>query len=349
MPMSNEPPFRLGLIGAGAATSIIHMQGVLASPMVAVTAIVDPVVARAQALARDYGISPKIDADVSAVLPDVDGLMIVTPNHTHRDIAVTCLRAGVPCLVEKPLSISVAEAEDMCRAAEEKGLVLAVGYTTRFRDEVVLLKELLDSGYFGALRRFHYQEGKPGGWSAVSGFMTDRKASGGGVLVGTGTHFMDRMLYWFGYPNSCSLMDDSRGGPEAHCLARFQYKNALGTFEGTLLLSKLASLTAGLVIETERGDLINPMGMGRSPLYFRARGEKRHTSILCPAAPRRFTLSKNDTQLEVENFVKACRGKEPPLVDGRQGLLSMRLLQALYQHRSPMSEPWTAQEGMAAE
>ena len=341
-----EVPFRLGLIGAGAVTNTLHMPGALASPRVVVAALVDPVQARAEELARTFGIKPRIALRAEDIFGDVDGVVIATPNHTHRDIAVSCLRAGIPCLVEKPLATTVSDAEDICAAAAEAGKVLAVGYTTRFRDEVVLLNELLQSRYFGAVRRFHYQEGTVGGWSPVSGYIADRKATGGGVLAVVGTHFIDRMLYWFGYPDACNLSDDSTGGPEAHCLAKFRYSTWGAPFEGTLLLSKTVQLKAGLVIETEFGDIVFPMG--RSPLFFQPRQNKGLQIVLSRRGARMFSLAKDDSQLEIENFVDACRGKASPMVDGGQALQSVRLLDELYRNRTPLRERWLETRKMAA-
>lgn len=334
-----ETPFRLGIIGAGAVASALHMPGALASPRVSITALADPVVERAHALARAYGVTPLIARSAAEILPHVDGVVIATPNHTHRDVTVMCLGAGVPCLVEKPLATTLAEAEEMCAAAERAGKVLAVGYTTRFRDEVLLLRELLQARYFGAIERFHYQEGTVGGWSPVSGYITDRKAAGGGVLAIVGTHFIDRMLYWFGYPSECGLIDDSKGGPEAHCLATFSYRSHASSFEGTLLLSKTVAMLAGLVIHAERGDVIFPMG--RAPLYFRPRENPQLQIVLAPRGQRTFSLEKQDSQLEIENFVDACRGNASAMVDGRQGLLSVRLFNELYAKRTPLRERWT--------
>jgi len=315
------------------------MPGALASPHIVVAALADPVKARAEQLARTYGILPKIAERVDDIIPHIDGALIATPNHTHKDIALACLTAGIPCLVEKPLATSVPDAEEMCAAAQRAGKILAVGYTTRFRDEVVLLHDLLQSRHFGAVRRFHYQEGTVGGWSPLSGYIADRKAAGGGVLTVVGTHFIDRMLYWFGYPSSCYLLDDSEGGPEAHCLATFAYRNSGASFEGTLLLSKTAELKSGLAIDTDRGTIIFPMG--RAPLYFEPRDNSRLREILSPRGPRAFPMDKSDAQLEIENFVAACRGEAVPMVDGRQGLLSVRLLSELYRSRRPLPEPWT--------
>jgi predicted dehydrogenase len=332
-----EAPFRLGLVGAGAATRTLHLPGALASTRVALVALADPVTARAEKLAQDFGLSVKILSRLEDMLPLVDGVIIATPNDTHRHLALTCLTAGIPCLVEKPLATTVADATAMCVAAETSGKVLAVGYSTRFRDEVPLLRELLNAGYFGTIRRFHYQEGTIGGWSPLSGYTLDRKATGGGVLTVVGTHFIDRMLYWFGYPDTCSLADDAEGGPEAHCLANFRYHAPGGPFDGTLLLSKTVQLKAGLVIETERGDVLFPMG--RSPLYFQPRDYPSVRTALTPRRPRKYPPEKSDSQLEIENFVAACRGEEVPMVDGRQGLLSVRLLNELYNNRSSIRHP----------
>ncbi len=341
-----EAPFRLGLIGAGVVTRTLHFPSVLASTRVVLSALVDPNVERARQLAREFGQTTKIAPRVEDILSDVDGVLIATPNHTHHDIAVTCLGAGVPCLVEKPLATTVAEAEEMCQAAEQAGKVLAVGYTTRFRDEVVLLHDLLEARYFGAVRRFHYQEGTIGGWSPVSGYITDRKAAGGGVLTVVGTHFMDRMLYWFGYPDDCGLVDDAQGGPEAHACAMFKYSTGCAPFEGSLLLSKTVKLRPGLVIQAERGDVIFPMG--RSPLYFRPREYPKLQQILAPRGRRVFSLKKDDAQLEIENFADACLGRATPIVDGRQALLSVRLLTELYSKRTPLRESWAEAPGPVA-
>lgn len=329
-------PFRLGLIGAGAVTREMHLPGALASERLVVAALVDPVLPRAERLARDFGINPKIAARVEDVIQDVDGVMIATPNNTHRDIAVACLDAGVPCLIEKPLATTISDAEAICAAADRSRKVAAVGYTTRFRDEVVLLKELLDSRYFGAVKRFHYQEGTMGGWTPASGFTTDRAATGGGVLVTTGTHFMDRMLYWFGYPDGSTLIDDSKGGPESYCLAKFHYTNGEAPFEGTLLLSKIMPIKPGLAIETEKGSVVFPMG--RAPLQFLPRNEPSVRTVIARDGRKLFSTLKSDSQLEIEDFIEACRGKVAPMVDARAGLLSVKLIQETYQRRSVLAE-----------
>src|SRR5262245_40591105 len=97
--------FRLALIGAGRITQASHLPAALTLRQVEVKAIVDPVPARAVELAARYGIQPLIVSDINDVLHSpgcmVDGAIIATPNHTHKDLSIRCLEAGVSVLVEK--------------------------------------------------------------------------------------------------------------------------------------------------------------------------------------------------------------------------------------------------------
>ncbi len=331
--------FRLGLVGAGLITQGSHLPAALASPGVEVTAIVDPAVERAAQLARDYGIAPRIAPRVEDVLTSIDGAIIATPNHTHCAIALACLTQGVPVLVEKPLAASYEEGLAIVRAAERSGQVVAVGYSTRFRDEIPLLKALLKEDYFGTVRRFVHQFGTPGGWAPLSAYNLDRSTAGGGVLVVTGTHFLDRMLYLWGYPDEVSLEDDSLGGPEANCRATFVYSRSEGRIEGVVRYSKTVKLPAGMVVETDRGYVL--LGDGDdSGIVFREHGRPGIEQVVRPAGPSRYSSQASVFQRQLEDFVSAVREKKRPLVDGREGTESLRLLEQLYAHRRPADTDW---------
>lgn len=186
---------------------------------------------------------------------------------------------------------------------------------------------------------FIIRKGTWGGWTPLSGFIADRKAAGGGVLVGTGTHFINRMLYWFGYPDSCSLIDDSRGGPESHCLASFRLSTWGTPIDGTLLLSKIVTLKPGLAIATDKGRIIFPMG--RSPLYFLPNDRPGIRTTISRNGPSMFSSEKSDSQIEIENFIDACRGTAKPMVSGPEGLQSVKLIEELYRNRTALVESWT--------
>jgi predicted dehydrogenase/nucleoside-diphosphate-sugar epimerase len=335
--MTAAPRFRLAVIGAGEAAGTLHLPAALASELVEVVALIDPVVERAEALAARYGIRPQIGKSIDDIPNPVDGAIIATPNNTHRDAALACAARRISCLIEKPLATTLCDAEEICRAAAEHGIVLAVGYAMRFRNEVTLLKRLLENRFFGDISRFHFQHGSLGGWSPVSGYNLDRKASGGGVLVVSGTHFLDLMLYWFGYPDECEMLDDAVGGPEAHCVVTVRYRSAGRQFDGTVRLSKVFDLNPGFVIDAEKGRVL--LGVDTSRLLFRPREDGPFQIVIEPRGQVDFPRGISNFQLQLEDFVGACHGKRSPLVDGRQGLLSVRLLDQLYSTRKCIKEP----------
>lgn len=81
--------------------------------------------------------------------PDVDAVVISTPATTHYALALRCLNAGKHVLVEKPISKTVLEAEDLTRRAEARGLVLMVGHTFLYNPAVRTIKDYIQRGEVG--------------------------------------------------------------------------------------------------------------------------------------------------------------------------------------------------------
>lgn len=334
---ANEP-FRMGFVGAGMITANAHLPAAMASTVVQVTALVDTVPGRADRLAGENGLKVLTATKLDAVLDKIDGAVIATPNQTHRELAEQCLDAKIPVLIEKPLARTTDEGEAIAAAAERNRTVAAVGYCARFTDNFQLLRQLLDDDYFGRIHRFAYRFGAVGGWSSLSAFHLDKQAVGGGALVTVGTHFLDRMLQLFGYPRECSLVDDSHGGPEANALAKFRYVSPAGEFEGSLRLSRSVAFPAGLVMETERGTLL--WRDGDTPLRFRPAGYSAFECHLRFAGASPFLPNQNIFQRQIEDFVRACRGAEGPLVPVQQGIEVIRIVEDLYANRKQMNMDW---------
>ena len=335
-------PFRLALVGAGMVTQSSHLPAALASDKVQVVALVEPMRQRAEALARRYGIAPVIVPQVQDVLGDIDGAVIATPNDMHMRIALTCLEAGVATLIEKPLASTYAEGEAIVCAGQEHTTVVAVGYVVRFRDSILLLDDLLKAGYFGTVRRFAHQVGSRGGWAPMSSYNLSRKATGGGVLVVTGTHFLDYMLHFWGYPDDIALLDDAQGGPEANCLAIFRYTATDTPFEGVALYSKTTELPRGLIIETDRG-IIQVADTDEADIMFRPYAHAQVTQVVRRCGKPPYPLAMSVFQRQLEDFVDACRQGHLPMVDGHQGLTSLRLLEELYTRRKAVTTDWYKQ------
>ena len=341
-------PLRLAIAGTGQIAAQGHLPAALACPDVELAALVDPVLERAQALARDWGIAPRLASRVEDVVRDVDAAIVATPNHTHAPVALPLLAAGVSVLIEKPLATSVDDARSIVAAAERAGAVAAVGYSWRFWDSVDLMKELLDEGFFGRVRRFLHQEGSRGGWAPLSAYNLDRKATGGGVVVVTGTHFLDRMLHWFGRPVQCSLADDSEGGPEANALARFVFETRGARVDAQVRFSKTARLAEGFVLESERGLAILREKL-HDPIRFRPSDRPGLELELKRRGPPRYPPQQSMYLLQLEDFVRAVREKGEPKVSARAALASVELLAELYAARTPLRGDWYGTRPLAAE
>jgi len=338
--------FRLAIIGTGLITQGSHLPAALSSDRVEVAALVDSVADRAASLARSYGISPRIATDVREVLGDIDGALIATPNDSHAPIAIACLEAGVPVLIEKPLASTSAEAERILAAASRTGSVVAAGYSTRFRPSTVLLKELVDREYFGRARRFVHQFGTPGGWAPLSSYNLNRQTAGGGVLVVTATHFIDRMLNLFGMPEGVDFEDDASNGPEANCTAYFHYGPARHGLEGMARYSKTTRLPSGMAIEFDRGIVTLRDSDDAEIVFAPSDGSGYSQVIRTSPAP----AAVPDSFLEqIHDFVDACRNGSRPRVSGQEGLMSLQLIERLYAGRKRFSEDWYRDDAASAE
>src|SRR5690606_6624116 len=81
--------------------------------------------------------------DPAELRGQVDAVSVAVPTDVHRDVVLPFLEAGVPVLVEKPMAHSLAEADEMLRAAAGAGIILAVGHTERFNPAVEAARPLL--------------------------------------------------------------------------------------------------------------------------------------------------------------------------------------------------------------
>ena len=120
-------------------------------PDAELVAVVDANRSRADEIAAAHG--TRAFSDYREVVGQVDAVTIAVPTKLHHEIAVACLSAGIPVLVEKPMARSPVEAEAMIAAARQADVVLAVGHTERFNPAVVAARPLLTAPRFIEVHR----------------------------------------------------------------------------------------------------------------------------------------------------------------------------------------------------
>ncbi|WP_454065079.1 Gfo/Idh/MocA family protein [Candidatus Nitrospira salsa] len=334
-------PFKLAIIGTGKISYGSHIPAALASPRVKVVAFVDPEISRAQKIANEFGLEVEILSSISDMKGEVDGALIATPNHLHAPLAIECLRNGIHVLIEKPLASTLQEGLDIIEAEKQSGKRVAVGYCTRFYPNFQLLKDLLEQGYFGKVKKFAYQFGTPGGWATFSNYLMKRQNIGGGVLVVTGTHFLDRMIHLFGLPDNIQLKDDSLGGPEANARMLMKFGQGDEQISGYVHFSKTTALPSGLVLDTEKGHVLLPDNMKDLVLY---PYEQPDLAINLSKINGKISAG-SQFQQQIEDFALSCQLNHKPMVSAEEGLLSLQLLDKAYQHREALPDTWYEKNG----
>ncbi|MFY7837755.1 MAG: Gfo/Idh/MocA family protein [Novosphingobium sp.] len=132
----SESPINFAVIGCG-RISASHIDAMKAQAGDArVVAVVDRDLALATGVADGLGAQAFASLEEALALPDVDAVLIATPNHVHFTQAMAALRAGKHVLVEKPAAETGAQARSLAQEAAARGLVLAVGHTFRHNEAV---------------------------------------------------------------------------------------------------------------------------------------------------------------------------------------------------------------------
>jgi predicted dehydrogenase len=151
--------------------------------------------ARARA-AAEFGIAQQFDdAFVAAREAEADAVIICVPNHLHAPVTLAALESGKHVLVEKPMALSLADAEAMATAAERAGRVLMCGLSLRFASSIRQVKALVAGGAVGTPRRVVHRRMSRGMGRDESTWFGSQAASGG-ILPGIGSHSIDAILWW---------------------------------------------------------------------------------------------------------------------------------------------------------
>lgn len=140
---------KLGVIGAG-AWGRNHVRTAASLGDAELAAVCDIDASVRERVARQYP-STHVTADVVDLLGRVDAVVIASPAATHAPLALQCIAAGKPCLVEKPFALRPTDAEAVARAAAARRLPLLAGHLLLFHPAVERLRELIQGGELGRL------------------------------------------------------------------------------------------------------------------------------------------------------------------------------------------------------
>jgi scyllo-inositol 2-dehydrogenase (NADP+) len=187
----------VGLVGWGFAGKVFHAPVIRAVEGLRLTTIVQ----RSGAGDPGYPDVEFVRSVDEMLARPIDLVVVGTPNTSHHPIAKQSLLAGRHVVVDKPFTVTMAEAEELVRLAKEKRRVLSVYQERRYTGDCVTVQKVVSDGLLGRIVTFEHHfdrfrpELKPGAWR-------EQRLPGSGVWYDLGPHLLDYALLVFGIPEA---------------------------------------------------------------------------------------------------------------------------------------------------
>ena len=218
---------RLGLIGCGSMMEA-HASNINKVEGIEITTVCDIIRERAEKVAEALGNHPQIVTDFYTMGDDIDAILVALPHDLHYECGMFFARKKKHILMEKPLCNTEEECLHLIEACEEEGVTLMCAYPVPFWNDIVRLKELVDSGEFGRIIQMSvWTEQLTKGPSEWHWGNTARL--GGGQFFSHGCHYVDLLLRFLGKPVEGSHFGTRVGTPwllrEGTSMAIFKFEN----------------------------------------------------------------------------------------------------------------------------
>lgn len=329
---------RLGLAGFGLVGER-HAAAIAAAPGVELAAIVEPSKAAAARVAAT-GLPHRTTLEEALERDALDGIILATPNALHVDQARSCIVAGCPVLIEKPIATKAADARVLVAEAERWDVPVLVGHHRRHNPIIEKARQIIDDGRIGEVRGvqatcWFY---KPDAYFEAAPW---RRQTGAGPIVVNLVHDVDLLRYLCGDVRSVqAIARPARRGGENEELA-----SALLDFE---------SGAVGTI--TVSDSIVSPwsweMTSGEYPIYPRTPAScyqlgGTHGALSLPdlkvwthlggqrdwwtpmAASCEIRENSDPLINQIAHFAGVIRGQEQPLVSGLEGVRTLEVIEAI--------------------
>ena len=332
-------PIQLVVAGAGLIGKQ-HIERIQLLDETNLLAIVDPA-AQTQALCQELGCLYFADLDSMFAACQPDGVLLATPTPLHVALAETCINHQCPVLIEKPIAISTAEAQQIVDSSQASQVPVLIGHHRRHSPLIQSAKELIVAGEIGQIRALNMQCWlyKPDDYFEVAPW---RKRKGAGPLSVNLVHDIDLARYLCG---------------EVICVHTMSHQSSRG-FENEDTAAAVLQFNTGVVATVSVSDsIVSPwsweMTARENTAYppvqqssyqiggsygslsvpdltlWHNNGERSWWNPICATNP---VLSFADPLVnQLKHFCQVIAGTVPPLVSAEEGLKSLRVIEALQQ------------------
>lgn len=317
---------KIGLIGCGEIAAY-HADGYLKVGNAArITAVSDVVEQNAQSMAQRVGSDPGIFNDYHTLITeaDVDAVDICLPHHLHKDAIVAAANAGKHILCEKPLCLTLDEAEAISTAIHTSGVTLMCAHNQLFLPTIQRAHQLLKEGLIGQLYELETTDAFYHPWNmSGASWRSRRETMGGGELIDTGYHPSYMLLYLAeSVPTEVTAMISRHristldGEDSAQVLVRFA-SNVVGHIVTSWAYEPPATMNKFSLIG-ERGQMWGNATM----LHYRLRGSQVVTMEFS---------SINTFHAETADFIASLSQKRTPIQTQVDGINVLKVILGAYQ------------------
>lgn len=325
--MIHDTLLRVGIIGAGSIAEA-HLRGYLqAAKFARVTAFADIDTERAQRLAESAG-NAEVFGDYRDMIASslVDAVDICLPHHLHRDAIVAASAAGKHILCEKPLCLTVEEADAVMQAVAAAGVTLMCAHNQLFLPPVATARKMIREGKLGKVYAARTTDSffAPAVDANALGWRARRATSGGGELIDTGYHPTYLLLH----------LVDSEPVKVAAMLSRHRL-TFMEAEDSAQVLVEFADGTVGTIVtswayepagSTEKFSVVGEAGSlwsDKRSLFYKPRGGAQIVVQETEVEPDTFAL-------EIADFITCLREGRRPLNTEVEGVNVLKVILAAY-------------------
>jgi len=329
---------KIGIVGSRFQADCIASSVKMMPDEAEVVAVASPTPGNAEAFARRHGIA-KSYTDHRDLLrdPEIELVSITAPNRMHAQITIDAARAGKHVVCEKPLCVTLEEADAMIDACAKAGVLLLYAEELFFAPKYVKAKQMADEGAFGRVHLVKQGEKHSG---PHSDWFWDVEQSGGGALMDLGCHGIAFCWWFLGKPKVKSVYAQlstqvhgarTQGDDEAITIIEFE-NGALGIVENSW--NRPGGMDDSIEVFGDKGQTYADMLMGNAlPTYsevgFGYAVEKASTTTgwTYPVYEEHWNYGFPQ---EMRHFARCVRGTETPISDGETGRVVQEVLYAAY-------------------
>jgi len=298
--------------------------------------VCDCVVDKAKKIAEQFNVTVYMDMDEMMKSESIDVVVVLTPSGLHARHVINLSKYGKHIMVEKPMALSIKDAENMIYACDANNIKLFVIKQNRFNTPVVKLKEALDAGRFGKLtlgtvrvrwarhQAYYDQDPWRGTWSMD-----------GGVLTNQASHHVDMLEWMMGDVESVfAKMTTALANVETEdtAVVTIKFKNgALGIIEATTA-TRPTNLEGSISILGEKGTVVvGGVAVNKMQTWVFEDNQEGDSTVL-----EKFSVNPPNVygfghQAYYEHAIDCIVNGGSNLVDGLQGRKSIELISAIYE------------------